>query len=92
MFPVLLDGVVVKIHNKDALPETNMEPKKGPIKTTVLLKGDYLGFHVSLGECKNNNSTNHKTTNHNTAMSIPSLQALKHYSPNPKPRSLNSKL
>ena len=35
------------------LPETNMEtPKKGPIKTTVLLvllKGDYMGFHVSLG-------------------------------------------
>ena len=28
------------------------KPKKGPIKTTVLLKGDYMGFHVSLGECK----------------------------------------
>ena len=28
-----------------------METKKGPIKTTVLLKGDYMGFHVSLGEC-----------------------------------------
>ena len=27
------------------------KPKKGPTKTTVLLKGDYLGFHVSLGEC-----------------------------------------
>ena len=27
------------------------KPKKGPIKTTVLLKGDYMGFHVSLGEC-----------------------------------------
>ena len=26
-------------------------PKKGPIKATVLLKGDYMGFHVSLGEC-----------------------------------------
>ena len=25
--------------------------KKGPIKTTVLLKGDYRGLHVSLGEC-----------------------------------------
>ena len=23
----------------------------GPIKTTVLLKGGYMGFHVSLGEC-----------------------------------------
>ena len=28
-----------------------METQKGPIKTTVLLKGDYMGFHVSLGEC-----------------------------------------
>ena len=28
------------------------KPKKGPMKTTVLLKGDFLGFHVSLGECK----------------------------------------
>ena len=27
------------------------KPKKGPIKTTVLLKGGYMGFHVSLGEC-----------------------------------------
>ena len=26
-------------------------PKKGSIKTTVLLKGVYMGFHVSLGEC-----------------------------------------
>ena len=25
------------------------KPKKGPIKTTVLLKGYYMGFHVSLG-------------------------------------------
>ena len=55
-----------------------MEPKKGPIKTIVLLKGDYMGFHVSLGECNNNNSTNHKTANNNTARSIPCLQALKH--------------
>ena len=28
------------------------KPKKGPIKTTVLLKGGYMGFHVSLGECR----------------------------------------
>ena len=28
------------------------KPKKGSIKTTVLLKGGYMGFHVSLGECK----------------------------------------
>ena len=27
------------------------KPKKGPIKTTVLLKGGYMDFHVSLGEC-----------------------------------------
>ena len=33
------------------LPETNMEKRKGPIKATVLLKGDYIGFHVNLGEC-----------------------------------------
>ena len=26
------------------------KPKKGPIKTTVLLKGYCMGFHVSLGE------------------------------------------
>ena len=33
------------------LPETNMKTQKGPKKTTVLLKGGYMGFHVSLGEC-----------------------------------------
>ena len=27
------------------------KPKRGPIKTTVLLKGGYRGFHVTLGEC-----------------------------------------
>ena len=27
------------------------KPKKGPLKTTVPLKGGYMGFHVSLGEC-----------------------------------------
>ena len=27
------------------------KPKKGSIKTTVLLKGSYMGFHVSLEEC-----------------------------------------
>ena len=37
---------------KPTLLETNMETKKAPIKTTARLKGDYLGFHVSLGECK----------------------------------------
>ena len=29
-----------------------METQKGPYKDSVLLKGDYMGFHVSLGECK----------------------------------------
>ena len=28
------------------------KPKKGPIKTTVPLKRGYMGFHVSLGECR----------------------------------------
>ena len=27
------------------------KPKKGPLKTTVPLKGEHMGFHVSLGEC-----------------------------------------
>ena len=27
------------------------KPKKGTIKTTGLLKGGYMGFHVNLGEC-----------------------------------------
>ena len=27
------------------------KPKKGPIKTTVLLKWGSMGFHVNLGEC-----------------------------------------
>ena len=27
------------------------KPKKGRRKTTVLLKGYYMGFHISLGEC-----------------------------------------
>ena len=28
------------------------KPKKDPIKTTVPLKWGYMGFHVSLGECR----------------------------------------
>ena len=29
------------------------KPKKGPVTTAVLLKGDFqMGFHVSLGECR----------------------------------------
>ena len=27
------------------------KPKKDPIKTTVPLKGGYMGFHVILGKC-----------------------------------------
>ena len=27
------------------------KPKKGPLKTTVPLKGDYMGFHASFQEC-----------------------------------------
>ena len=34
------------------------KPKKGPIKTTVPLKGAYMGFHVSLGECRWSARTN----------------------------------
>ena len=37
----------VGIHSR----KLTWKPKKGPIKTTVLLKGDNMGFHVSLGEC-----------------------------------------
>ena len=32
------------------LPETNMETQS-PLKTIDPLKGDYRGFHVSLGKC-----------------------------------------
>ena len=28
------------------------KPKRDPIKTTVPLKWGYMGFHVSLGECR----------------------------------------
>ena len=27
------------------------KPADGGIKSTVFVKGDYMGFHVSLGEC-----------------------------------------
>ena len=27
------------------------KPNRGPIKTTVPVEWDYMGFHVSLGEC-----------------------------------------
>ena len=32
------------------------KPKKGPIKTTVRLKGESMGFPVSLGECNSPNA------------------------------------
>ena len=39
--------VVQVVHSR----KPTWKPKKGPIKTTVLLKGGYMGFHVSLREC-----------------------------------------
>ena len=33
------------------LRKLTWKPKKGFIKTIVLLKEGYMGFHVSLGEC-----------------------------------------
>ena len=37
---------------ESTLPETNMEtPKKALETLQSLLKGDYMGFHVSLREC-----------------------------------------
>ena len=33
------------------------KPKKGPIKTTVPLKGGYMGFHVRLGESMGSHTT-----------------------------------
>ena len=39
--------VLLKLHSR----KLTWKPKKGPVKTTALLKGVYMGFHVSLGEC-----------------------------------------
>ena len=39
---------VTKLHSR----KITWKPKKGPIQTTDLLKGGYMGFHVSLGECR----------------------------------------
>ena len=41
-FPLLLGDMV---HSR----KLTCKPKKGPIKTTVLLKGGHVGFHLSLG-------------------------------------------
>ena len=35
------------------------KPKKSHVKTTVLLKGDYMGFHVSLGGCRGLDADEH---------------------------------
>ena len=42
-----------ELFKSDLIPSWKLtwKPKKGPMKTTVLLKGGYMGFHVSLGEC-----------------------------------------
>ena len=42
-----VDQYITGLHSR----KLTWKPKKGPIKTTVLLKGGYMGFHVSLGEC-----------------------------------------
>ena len=34
------------------LPETNMETQKGPYEDYSPSKRGYMGFHVTLGECK----------------------------------------
>ena len=49
------------------------KPKKGPIKTTVLLTRYYMGFHVSLGECRiyNRDSLAHPALSH--LLSLPEL-------------------
>ena len=39
-------GALTLIHTR----KLTWKPKKWPIRTTVLLKEDNLGFHVSLGE------------------------------------------
>ena len=43
----LAKSLTSQIHSR----KLTWKPQKGPIKTTVLIKGGYMGFHVSLGEC-----------------------------------------
>ena len=45
-FVVRASGLNKYLHSR----KLTWKPKKGPVKTTVLLQGDYRGFHVSLGE------------------------------------------
>ena len=44
--PMIMPYRISYIHSR----KLTWKPQKGPIKTTVLLKGGYMGFHVSLGE------------------------------------------
>ena len=39
---------LASIHSR----ELTWKPNSAPMKTTVPLKGGYMGFHVSLGECR----------------------------------------
>ena len=45
-------AVALGVDPRLTLPETNIETQKGSIKTTIFLKGGYMGFHVNLGECR----------------------------------------
>ena len=49
------DGFLDNLYDWASLHSQKLtwKPQKGPIKTTVLLQGDYMGVHVSLGECIN---------------------------------------
>ena len=51
-FPTVPQVSVTIFQNPPSIPSRKLtwKPKKGPIKTTVPLKGSYMGFHVSLGE------------------------------------------
>ena len=40
-------GTIILVHSR----KLTWKPKKGPIKTPVLLKEDYMSFHVSFREC-----------------------------------------
>ena len=44
--------MVLTLENPYTPGKKNWKPIRGPMKTTVPLKGVYMGFHVSLGECK----------------------------------------
>ena len=54
--PWILPGQSTEVISTEVintLPKSKMETQRGPYKDhTVLLKGNYMGFHVGLGECK----------------------------------------